>query len=434
MFSLVIDRLIFSLALCTLATVSFLNGARNPTFSLIAAGIFIVLFFIWLLCNKRQLTTNTVIRQYWLIWIMWVLFLLVVFFQAKNWLNLSSKDPYKTWVEFYLYVGYGAGFALFAFTLRSQFRMYWLVCVIVMVAFVQVVFGMINYYSGTAVFGWVPTHYAFIRVTGFHVNRNFFANLIAMSASFPIAWLMVQQKLRSKSTAKEINPLNEMVLKFCVALLLLPLLAGIILSGSRAAMLSLLLGMSGFAILIGIDKRLQFSLKGIMLTMMLAVGLFGAGVMRHRIFNLTSDSLDRIQQWKLTLSMIMQDPFFGKGAGAYETMFQNRTAGGLPPLTYDHAHSDYLELLSEVGIIGSIPLFVIIGMIFSKSIAKLLASRSLVRKRFILSSVLAISVILLHAMVDFPFQVPANVWVVLALLGVLMNASVVNFRSGIAVK
>jgi O-antigen ligase len=424
---LVADRLIFALTLLLFSMLTIFDGARNAILFLSISGGFLVLLGVWLVLCRKVSELLQFFPEYKAVFFAWTIWLLLTWFQAYGLFGLDSVNPYQTYIELYLYIGYGALFVLLIALLRSPARILWLVSVILAVAGLQTIFGMVNFYSESAVFGWAPTHYALKRVTGSYVNRNFYANLVAMSAGFPLIWALTRSRTENSlsSAHRYMHGGNEAI---ALALLLI-LLSGLMLSGSRAAVVSFA-GAAFFVFFLVLrDKRLRISIAGLLLTGLASFVFFGAQLMGQRFLRLQMEASDRLGQWKTTLGLINGSKITGFGAGSYEAVFRSRPSGELGPMTYNHAHNDYLELILEQGAVGLFLLGVIVCIPVWKSLHKLYQSRSLLRKRLILSGLFGASVILLHALVDFPFQVPANMWFFIALLSIVVSATRIDFRT-----
>ncbi len=430
---IIIDRLIFALALIGFCGLSIVDGARNPIIHLLFVSFFLGLLSLWLLLCSKLLHNHRVHIEFRWVWIAWIAWLGLSWLQARGNIGLYSADPYLTWLKLYLYAGYCGGLMLFTVLLRTRPRITLLIWVITAIGLLQIVFGLMNYYGKYAMFGWVPTHYAFSRVTGTFINRNFFANLIAMSSSFAVIWMLVQpgpglfRSSRSLETEATTLPGHKLL----GALVILLFLAGLMLSGSRAALISVLFGLLVVGVLIFFDSRIRSYYRGLIIVLPVVVLIFGAKLLRLRISTIWHETGERLQQWKLTLEMIWEAGLFGQGPGTYETVFRGRQSEGLSPLIYNHAHNDYLELLIEQGLVGMIFPGIIISVIVYFALRRLFASRDIFRKRMILSCLFGVSVIFAHGMMDFPYQIPANVWLYVMFLAILMNASMISLRQKI---
>jgi O-antigen ligase len=74
----------------------------------------------------------------------------------------------------------------------------------------------------------------------------------------------------------------------------------------------------------------------------------------------------------------------------------------------DHAHNDYLELLAETGLAGFAILIWFLVVVFRSSIKKLKEGANDVNALAALAAILGITGILIHSLMDFNLQIPAN--------------------------
>jgi O-antigen ligase len=104
----------------------------------------------------------------------------------------------------------------------------------------------------------------------------------------------------------------------------------------------------------------------------------------------------------------------GTGAGTFAYIFPKYSQ--FTGLFYDYAHNDYLQMFVELGIIGCIPLavLVILGLLNAWSLLRRTDSRLLSGIGF--ASIMGTVSLLIHSSVDFNLQVPANIVLFVMLL------------------
>ena len=120
--------------------------------------------------------------------------------------------------------------------------------------------------------------------------------------------------------------------------------------------------------------------------------------------------------------MIAARPWLGYGAGAFEIAFP---LFHRPPvsvdLVWDRAHSSYLTLWSELGlVVGSLPIL-IIGLILWR-----LITTFVVRAKLSIANVAAIGaivVVAIHSLVDFSLEIHAVALLFVALIATGLAAS-----------
>ena len=113
---------------------------------------------------------------------------------------------------------------------------------------------------------------------------------------------------------------------------------------------------------------------------------------------------------------------FGYGTGAYELIFKllyNIPANGKLAA---HAHNDGVELIGEVGIIGTLILFFLFFIYFKKLFNNINEERK--RTRFILLGLLLI-ILFIQSFVDFSLHIPG----ISTLLVVILSMGLINFKN-----
>ena len=114
----------------------------------------------------------------------------------------------------------------------------------------------------------------------------------------------------------------------------------------------------------------------------------------------------RLAIWRDTLRIVPDFLWAGCGLGAFPFVF-HRSEPYLPLKGIDHAHSDYLELLLELGLPAALLLFGSIAYVFLHTLWKLPATPDSKLRWTALGCLLGAGGIFFHAAVDFPLQIPA---------------------------
>ncbi|GAI30658.1 unnamed protein product, partial [marine sediment metagenome] len=115
----------------------------------------------------------------------------------------------------------------------------------------------------------------------------------------------------------------------------------------------------------------------------------------------------RLVYWSDVTSIVGDFPLFGTGLGTFASVYpayeESRRPGHL-----SHAHNDFLEYLSELGVVGMILLFGgILFMVVSSFLIWRVRSHPQV-KGLAMGGIVAIVVILIHSIADFNLHIPAN--------------------------
>jgi putative inorganic carbon (hco3(-)) transporter len=165
---------------------------------------------------------------------------------------------------------------------------------------------------------------------------------------------------------------KQRLIKFSLWSLNLYFLAALILSYSRAAWLSLIVGVGVWVLIL-----LKVRFRSLVIIAVLAIAVFftfqdeivwrlernttdSSGDLAEHVqsmFNISSDAsnLERINRWDAAWQMFKEKPLFGWGPGTYQfeyapfQMSYNKTIISTNFGTWGNAHSDYLGFMSEAG-------------------------------------------------------------------------------------
>jgi len=122
----------------------------------------------------------------------------------------------------------------------------------------------------------------------------------------------------------------------------------------------------------------------------------------------------RILMWRTTFEMIKDKPIFGSGIGTFKMNYLNYQADFLKDNPYyikysgkaGEAHNEYIQIWSELGIIG-LGIFLLIIFVFYKLVWKFLKEEKDNEKRLVcLGLFLGINCFLIHSLFTFPLHVP----------------------------
>lgn len=249
--------------------------------------------------------------------------------------------------------------------------------------------------------------------TGSFVNRNSFATFLAFGLV-----LGVMLSLRAFRQGDHRRPGNAMLYLAATGLILAALLA----TGSRMGLLAGFAGAGLGALMATAKSSERWSMRRILLVLVPVLGaltvllLYGAGTL-ERLGSLESDANVRGDLYLQVWSMILARPWLGYGGGTFEVAYP--LVHQLPvsaDLIWDKAHSTYLALWAELGLIaGSIPLL-IIAVIGIDALRLYLGRRG--DWTAPAAAVGVIVVAALHSTVDFSLEMAANALFFLAVLAV----------------
>ncbi len=337
-------------------------------------------------------------------------------------LSLDNDATFAAGVRSLFYL---AMFLLLLQCLDSRRRLKVFCFAIVISGFFQAIYGSFVALSGIA--------YPFAGqgvATGTFVNRNHLAGYLEMALELGMVLLLKAGRLGSAQGG--LRAVLRMVLseKALVRLMVIMMVAGLILTRSRmgnTAFFSSLLLTGSLAVVVSRPfrtKKMVLLLFSIVLVDVLLLGQwFGLEKVAERLRETSLETEHRDEVDVYAVPLVQDFWLTGAGAATFEHIFPAYGQDNSGVL-YDHAHNDYLELLSELGVVGFLPmsLFVVLG--FYQSVLSLKCiSHSHVRAVGF-GGCMAIISLCMHSTVDFNLQIPANA---MLFLGVIATVLVVQF-------
>lgn len=252
----------------------------------------------------------------------------------------------------------------------------WFLLVIVISGIIQAVYGNLQ------LFDYYPSNHSGFKMTGSFFNPGPYAGFL--TAVYPIALGMylfkekitkqVQSQLKSK--LKIINTITAYIFEYIPLIGLVSIILVIPALRSRAAWIAVLLSS-----VILIEFRYHFIKKGlkqithtkkialiVLSISILSVGLFG-------IYHFKKGSSDgRLFIWKVSTEIIKNNPVFGVGFDRFKAYYMNyqadyfakhgETTEALVADNTYYAFNDWLQFVTENGLIGFLMLFIVLFVLF----------------------------------------------------------------------
>jgi O-antigen ligase len=354
-----------------------------------------------------------------------------VFFAYVLWRAASSPVDYLWWMDFYMVLACLVVYLLTALYLRSsQLRMA-IVLALLALAFAEFLIGIRQFRVGDSwmPFGFVRSDYG-SRASGMFISSIHLAGyleavgVIALSVAIWSSW----------EVWKRIAVGYVAILCYC----------GVAITGSRGGYLSSVFSLVALAAITLWTRRMvnpgRFARTAIFATVVLAVSVGAAflvmqqsDLLRNRL-NIIVKRDVRIYNWQAALDQFKVAPVFGTGAGThlYYGRFYRRPQIQADP---EHAHSDYLELLAEYGLVGIAGMVVFVfvhlrsGFTAVRAIARtapgdpfhLFRSH---RLALLIGALAALAAYLAHSVTDFNLHIPGNALLFAFLFGVLAGPNV----------
>lgn len=220
--------------------------------------------------------------------------------------------------------------------------------------------------------------------------------------------------------------------------------AGVILSGSRGGYLSvaasiLVFGILSVAILRAAGAR-AFLRLGIPIAVAAVIAMAAAALLiqrnedlKDRTRNILDNKNVRLDLWQAAIEQWKLEPLLGTGSRTYQFYGRKfRTEQMQRDPIY--AHNDYLQLLSDYGIVGlgALALFLVPHLRHGLSIARRMGGKRVAVSLRLASNTMALNIgalgaaaaYLVHSVFDFNLHIPANALLMAFVFGVIANPGV----------
>jgi O-antigen ligase len=245
--------------------------------------------------------------------------------------------------------------------------------------------------------------------TGTFINRNSFATFLACGVSIGTALLLtLNTTTRTLTVSQRISRTATYVGATVI------IAAALLATGSRMGMVvgfvGLLVTSGAWALLGGERGRLKVALSIVgasVLGFVALFTLFGDTVLTRLIFDGGEEG--RAALYQQVWQYVLQRPWTGYGAGSFASVYPAfQTLVDQGDYLYDRAHSTYLSLWFEQGlVVGSLPL-VIIGAVCIRAVASMRQPENVLGALVTLG---VTAVFAVHSLVDFSAEMQANAFV-----------------------
>lgn len=268
-------------------------------------------------------------------------------------------------------------------------------------------FALIQYLTWNGNFYWVRPANA--SVFGPFVNRNHFAGFMAMLIPFPLALMLNIVRGQARflygfaasvmGTAAIVSNSRSGIISIVASLLFMMLLRKL----SVASILIVGAAMVGSVLWLGAAPIVEH---------------FGEAV--DQLVHSGAPDVGRLMIWNGTLNMVRHHPVLGVGLGAFVSIYPTYETQPASVLI-NYAHNDYLQILSECGIVGGIIAASFIGILLF-GIYRGVAMRDPLRSAMSLAAGAGIVAILIQSVSDTDLQVPSNALLFLILVALVTGS------------
>jgi O-antigen ligase/tetratricopeptide (TPR) repeat protein len=134
--------------------------------------------------------------------------------------------------------------------------------------------------------------------------------------------------------------------------------------------------------------------------------------------------------WGDSLKMVRDFPLFGVGLGGWPEIFPRYQTGPWSEYYFREAHNDYLQYITETGLIGLLAAIWFIGLA-AKSLSASRHYLSLTDRPLMAALVLALATMAFHELVDFCLHVPANALLFTLLFAIAVRIALAQKSGGV---
>jgi len=347
-----------------------------------------------------------------------------------------SFDPYSTrfiLIQVAALLIYFAAVLVFTDTPK---RLRLLVRTITVFGFFLAIFGLTQSFTSPDKVYWIremPQAQAF----GPFINRHHFAGYMELALALPLGLVFTGSIEREK----------KFIYLFAAGLMAVAL----IMTNSRGGLISLFAELLFLVATMGLRRRhkhkkreseehkprIKSAAAKAGLALAMVVALFGSVVLlggeealTRMVGSVNTDdpTTGRAHFWSVTVDIIKHHPLVGTGLGAFGVVYTGYDSrNGMYRL--EQAHNDYLQVLSDGGIVGAVlGLFFVVGL-FRMGFARR-ESRDDFRRGVATGALAGCFAVLIHSFFDFTLHTPANalLFLVLAALAT-MNGRVEDVQS-----
>jgi putative inorganic carbon (HCO3(-)) transporter len=346
----------------------------------------LAMFAAWLLSQIRQnripLPGNL---------LSWLLTIVVLYLISST---IFSIYPHRSATELRSTISYFGIFVLTIVTVKKMSQIRTILWILAVLGGVLTLVGFVLLFNkSNTIFGLIPVHNVRQLASAFP-NYNHFAAYLGMVIPGTVALWWVEK-----------SPRRPMLL-----LLTGIMIAGLFFTLSRGGIGGFLVGMVLFVILLPkagtYKKRWWSTLAILVITVVMMVLTVREPLSMRWIKTGEIIPLSRTTLWQTSLHAFLDRPVFGFGLGTFRIVFpfynQNAISG-----YYRHALNDYLEWLSELGIVGFVLAAAMVIALFYSLVKIARKHRSSDMQIIVIASIISVLILLINALVNFPFHIPA---------------------------
>ncbi|HSE33567.1 MAG TPA: O-antigen ligase family protein [Pyrinomonadaceae bacterium] len=336
-----------------------------------------------------------------------------------------SLDPNATRLVIVQFVSLFVYFAAVLVFIDTPRRLHLMVRTIMIFGFILAMFGLTQSFTS-------PTKVYWIRelnqstAFGPFINRHHFAGYMELTLALPLGLLFAGSVDREK----------KLLYLFLAGMMGVALF----MTTSRGGVISLFAEVLFFVVVTAFWRkdnertgRRQSRIRraavrlglgaALVIGLVIGVAMIGGGDLPlNRLVdsvNTNDPTTGRAHFWSVTVNMIKAHPVLGTGLGAFGVIYTRfDTRNGM--LRLEQAHNDYLQVLSDGGLVGAFLALAFVALLFARAFYRM-RTRDPFRRGVALASLGGCLAVLVHSFFDFTLHTTANalLFLVLAALATL---------------
>jgi len=371
-------------------------GAVEPWSIFVLEAGTVLLFLVWL--AKQWIDEELILR--------WnPLFLPMAAFAVLIALQLAlrrSSYPHDTIATALLYGAYGILCFLSQQVLRRSSQARKLAVIFSVYGAAVAAFALVQGIAPNGKLYWVREPHLGGWNYGPYVNHNHYAGLMELLVPIPLVLALTR--------------LAEDKERIAAAIVAAVMVGTLFLSGSRGGMLAILVELAVLAVVLFRHKRGLRTVVGVAAFAIVLVSLLawlGGKELTARVSSISKESKSEISGgmrtsiYRDTVHMFRQRPVLGWGLGTFPVVFP-KFRSFYTNFFVNEAHNDFLQLLAETGIAGFAIMLWFLVVAYRQASTKMANWMTDVSGAVTLACMVGITGILVHSLVDFNLQIPAN--------------------------
>ncbi len=342
---------------------------------------------------------------------------------TNAWMNFAHYN-FAAYNELFKLLVYSALYFMLINSVTNQKQINILIYVLVGMGLFQIIYGIVQTYSGSQKIWWWTNIYGKGWVTGTYICRNHLAGFLEMLLPLCFGFVIANVKksrTRQKYQDHGVSRLkkfknwfftgeekSKIILFFFIGIILG---LGLLLAGSRGGIISFGISMFFMIFLFAFkDGYRKYGILAACLCMLIMTYGLHIGIEKTLDrFEHFGDIYNRLEISESVVPMIKDFPVFGTGWGNFMYMYPKYA----PPEYSDrvilgNAHNDWLEMTSESGMVGALIFFGALLFYLVRAIKLWFRREDSFATGLGVGVIFAVISISIHSFFDFNMHIPAN--------------------------